>query len=376
GDDLKQQLQQQEEQAAAAAAAAAAVVAAAAGTVTAAPITTPPDPSTSQFLECSSQSTTHKDNNQLPSLLLEAIKKGDDLKLSLQEFEDAAQRVSNSDKLDLKKALAMLNQFNAGNPTNNRDKLSKVIMLLSGRPIVYVDKSIGTDNQPDKVKFVQNNVALQIIKIGHDKQATNTVNIGMYAWVISNVWKAFPVMGNLFLHRFYETCPYLLPRNVSQNLGQSEEEFYKAMGYRITSEACEKQDNYVTRMGAAAQLYGLVVALMAKYKISLSDVRPCDRFLRSILDFPTPKSITDILDHKPLLKIFGDRCLEDIPNPRLRNLKEKTLSYRFQMIHIPGNTGKGGSLDSDAFRRALLQYRNTFRAYAPRDSPHYGSVTM
>ena len=42
------------------------------------------------------------------------------------------------------------------------------------------------------------------------------------------------------------------------------------------------------------------------------------------------------VDHKPLLKTFGDRCLDDIPNPRLRNLKEKTLRYRFQMTHIPG----------------------------------------
>ena len=42
------------------------------------------------------------------------------------------------------------------------------------------------------------------------------------------------------------------------------------------------------------------------------------------------------VDHKPLLKLFGDRSLEDIPNSRLRNLKEKTLRYRFRMIHIPG----------------------------------------
>lgn len=31
------------------------------------------------------------------------------------------------------------------------------------------------------------------------------------------------------------------------------------------------------------------------------------------------------VDHKPLLKLFGDRSLENIPNARLRNLKEKTL---------------------------------------------------
>ncbi|XP_021365018.1 uncharacterized protein LOC110457888 [Mizuhopecten yessoensis] len=42
------------------------------------------------------------------------------------------------------------------------------------------------------------------------------------------------------------------------------------------------------------------------------------------------------VDHKPLLKLFGDRSLENIPNNRLRNLKEKTLRYRFRMLHVPG----------------------------------------
>ena len=42
------------------------------------------------------------------------------------------------------------------------------------------------------------------------------------------------------------------------------------------------------------------------------------------------------LDHKPLLKILRDRALEDISNTRLRNLKEKTLCYRFRIVHIPG----------------------------------------
>ncbi len=42
------------------------------------------------------------------------------------------------------------------------------------------------------------------------------------------------------------------------------------------------------------------------------------------------------VDHKPLVKIFGDRALADISNVRLRNLKEKTLKYHFQMVYIPG----------------------------------------
>ena len=46
------------------------------------------------------------------------------------------------------------------------------------------------------------------------------------------------------------------------------------------------------------------------------------------------------VDHKPLLKLLADRALDDIPNPRLRNLKEKTLRYRFRIVHIPGMRNK------------------------------------
>ena len=46
------------------------------------------------------------------------------------------------------------------------------------------------------------------------------------------------------------------------------------------------------------------------------------------------------VDHQPLLKVLGDRHLEDIPNPRLLNLKEKTLRYKFNIVHVPGLKNK------------------------------------
>ncbi len=52
------------------------------------------------------------------------------------------------------------------------------------------------------------------------------------------------------------------------------------------------------------------------------------------------KSLTIAVDHRPLLKIFGDRSLDEISNTRLRNLKEKTLRYSFNMVHIPGVKNK------------------------------------
>ena len=46
-------------------------------------------------------------------------------------------------------------------------------------------------------------------------------------------------------------------------------------------------------------------------------------------------------DHKPLVQILNDRALTDIPNRRLLNLKEKTLPYRFTIIHVSGAKNKG-----------------------------------
>jgi hypothetical protein len=52
------------------------------------------------------------------------------------------------------------------------------------------------------------------------------------------------------------------------------------------------------------------------------------------------------VDHKPLLRIFNDRYLHAIANPRLRNLKEKTLRYRYRMIHVPGIKHKAADVAS------------------------------
>ena len=47
-------------------------------------------------------------------------------------------------------------------------------------------------------------------------------------------------------------------------------------------------------------------------------------------------NLTLITDHKPLVKLFGNKELKDIINPRLLALKEKTLIYNFQIKYLPG----------------------------------------
>eukprot|EP00794_Sanderia_malayensis_P015539 gene15539-17124_t len=53
-----------------------------------------------------------------------------------------------------------------------------------------------------------------------------------------------------------------------------------------------------------------------------------------------------VTDHKPLVKIFGDRALDEISNTRLFRLKQRTLPWRFDIIHRPGRYNYAGDATS------------------------------
>ena len=95
------------------------------------------------------------------------------------------------------------------------------------------------------------------------------------------------------------------------------------------------------------------------------------------------KNLTIAVDHKPLLKVFGDRSIDQIGNTRLRNLKEKTLRYRFRMIHIPGVRNKTpdalsryptGTTTPD--RMILPDDAHTITSHQPQLRPSIPSILM
>ena len=56
--------------------------------------------------------------------------------------------------------------------------------------------------------------------------------------------------------------------------------------------------------------------------------------------------LTVATDHKPLLGLLNERSLADISNRRLLNLKEKTLSFNFKILHVLGKRHLGADAAS------------------------------
>ena len=63
-----------------------------------------------------------------------------------------------------------------------------------------------------------------------------------------------------------------------------------------------------------------------------------------------------VTDHSPLVKVLGDRRLDEINNPRLFRIKERTLMWRFDIEYQPGK--------SNTVSDALSRYPNRFAEIA------------
>ena len=53
-----------------------------------------------------------------------------------------------------------------------------------------------------------------------------------------------------------------------------------------------------------------------------------------------------VTDHKPLVKILGDRTLDEISNSRIFRLKQRTLPWSFTIAHLPGKTNSAADAAS------------------------------
>ena len=53
-----------------------------------------------------------------------------------------------------------------------------------------------------------------------------------------------------------------------------------------------------------------------------------------------------VTDHKPLVKVFGDRTLDEITNTRLFRLKQRTLQWKFRTAYLPGKTNAAADATS------------------------------
>jgi len=162
-------------------------------------------------------------------------------------------------KTDLTLAISTsLNAISSQSETHLNDKLSKLALLLAGQPITIKDTQICAGQHRFGIKFCKALLAKKIVRQGEEVISSNAETAFPFASVALALWDMFPDFGKLLLAYFFEFCPYLAPFYPERTTGQSDKDYYQAMGYKYEKEAIEKQDKYLKRMTGLSRLFAAI----------------------------------------------------------------------------------------------------------------------
>ncbi|XP_060554278.1 mRNA export factor GLE1-like [Ruditapes philippinarum] len=253
-------LQQEQSQAAAAAAAAASIEAPLA---TSTPV---PQASRSQTLittgDISAQAASR--GEQL-CVDIEAFRKYTELQEKLKSVEEATAVLSSTAELkkfkfDIQKAVnTSINAISPVSGDHLRDKLKRLLKLLSCQPVEVSGRQIQLNQHPQGPAFCKHLIARMIVKKGDEQVSSKHESAFAIGMVAAGLWTESPSIGEMLLAHFQAQCPYLVPYYIPRQEGQSDADYFKSRGYKYENDVVEKHDKFLKRMSGIMRLYFSII---------------------------------------------------------------------------------------------------------------------
>jgi len=178
-------------------------------------------------------------------------------------------------------------------------------------------------------------------------------------YMAADLMQKFPLLAEVLIAKFYEYCPYTIPRYFERKPGQSEVEYRKDMGYTLTEEnppRLEDDASYYARMEGAVRLYATIIQTPPRVGTSVYGVAQGWVWLARIANMP-PVAIT-----ATILRVF----LEIAGYEMLRVYKKqfhKLLLY-FLRVFVP-RCPVTRPADHDRLVKFLETYARTRRLEPP-----------
>ncbi|XP_068220560.1 mRNA export factor Gle1 [Palaemon carinicauda] len=294
------------------------------------------------------------EENRQAIIITQGQKRFEELQKKIEDNISSLSEVSNEKKKEIGWIFTTINQLDSINHNNNREKLQKLIAYLSGRNVQNNKKVYCTNNDPLITAYVKFKLIKDIVKVALDTQAKETGGIAAYAWLIVSLMTVYPDLWEIFLYHIYTTCPYLVPLFIYQKEGQSQDDYDKERGKRPK----EGFDIYLTRMGNAALLYGLVLAKMCKNS-GMPEEAPIVgwKFVAGLLMLdPLPGVSAEIL--RQFLHGVGSELQQSYGKQFAKLMDYATDSYWIQLEEIT-NIAKEGESSRNQLQQLFEEYKKT-----------------
>ncbi|RZF36558.1 hypothetical protein LSTR_LSTR010669 [Laodelphax striatellus] len=190
----------------------------------------------------------------------------------LEEYEQSLEPLMKDDtmkKFRFSCQKAVITPVNAISPTDHEhmmDKYNRLSKLLKGETVILGNTKFSASSHPLGIKFCTNIMAKKFVNQGDQTVSSKPEAAFAIAGIAVSLWHEFPEFGALLLAHFQRECPYLIPALMPQLEGQSDEEYYKVLGYQYVDGKVESQDKFLKRMSGFVRLYAALIITNPRYR--------------------------------------------------------------------------------------------------------------
>lgn len=168
-------------------------------------------------------------------------------------------------KRELIKAIyTPVNCISSTTPWHMKDKFDKLDALLKCKTVETGNSRVSANSHKDALTFCKHTLAKKLVNFGENVADVKKQAAFEVASIASELWQVHSDFGLILYATFKQKCPCLIPYNAPQTNEQTDEEYYKSLGYNYTNGVVEKQDKYVKRMTGIIRLFAAIIVTETK----------------------------------------------------------------------------------------------------------------
>lgn len=193
-----------------------------------------------------------------------------------------------------------VNSISSVSPWHMKDKFEKLDALLKCKPVKTGNSTVSAHTHPHALIFCKDTLAKKIINIGEHVASVKTETAFEVASITTELWQIHPDFGLLLYARFKQKCPCLIPYNAARTNEETDEEYYKSLGYNYTNGIVEKQEKYVKRMTGIIRLFAAIIVTETRSGNALS-ISQAWMIIAATVNLIPQLDVTAILLHEMLI---------------------------------------------------------------------------
>ncbi|KAF6206202.1 hypothetical protein GE061_017431 [Apolygus lucorum] len=272
------------------------------------------------------------------------------LQKNLEKTEESLAQFSKDETLkkfrsDCQKAINVpVNAISAQNAAHLSDKYRKLSNFLQKQTVVVSEKRISAATHPLGPLFSLNYLAIKTVKQGEQCVSSNPEAAYPIAAVVLALWTEMPEYGKLLLSHFYKSSPYLIPFYWERKSDETDEEYYKRLGFLYSGGEKEDMDKFLKRQSGIMRLYcALIVTPQNRANKSKPHPLPLSeawKWLTAFISLP-PKADISATMLLEMLEVTGHLMMSTYRAQFRKLLHLICISYLplVEKVTLPGRGG-------------------------------------